>query len=30
MESSNTDGIKFYGANTDEWIGVVLSNDAQK
>ena len=30
MESSNSDGIKFYGANTDEWIGVVLSNDAQK
>jgi len=30
MESNNTDGIKFFGANSNEWIGVVLSADPQK
>jgi hypothetical protein len=30
MESSNTDGIKFYGANDHEFIGVVLDPVAQK
>ena len=30
MESNNTDGIKFFGADTHEWIGVVLSDEAQK
>ena len=30
MESNNTDGIKFFGANTNEWIGIVLSAEAQK
>jgi len=30
MESNNTDGIKFFGANTNEWIGIVLSAESQK
>ena len=30
MESNNTDGIKFFGADSNEWIGVVLSAESQK
>jgi len=30
MESRNTDGIKHFGSNTDEWVGVVLDDESQK
>lgn len=30
MESRNTDGIKHFGSNTDEWVGVVLDDKFQK
>ena len=30
MESNNTDGIRHYGANSHEWIGVVLDPNVQK
>jgi hypothetical protein len=29
MESSNTDGIRYFGSNTNEWVGVVLDPEAQ-